>query len=142
MVLISGSANVRSLHPWRLDLFGPNNTARLSIPKNYKRIVKRRRNTVTRNYRAGRMYAILHDGRVAMVLKWWNPANIPSKRSSSFRRKCNIFAELRVLKWWNPDYIHSKRSSSFRRKCNIFAELRVLKWWNPAYILSKRSSSC
>ena len=66
MVLISGSSNVRSLHPWRLDLFDPNNTARLSIPKNYKRIVKRRRNTVTRNYRAGRMYAILHDGRVAM----------------------------------------------------------------------------
>lgn len=65
-VLIKGSLNIASLHPWRLDLFDPNNTVRFSIPEKYHRIVSRRREVVSKNYRSGRMYAILHDGRIAM----------------------------------------------------------------------------
>ena len=70
-VLIKGSkktsSEVTSLHPWRLDLFDPKNTVRFSVSDDdYQRIVSRRRNVVSRNYRSGRMYAILEDGQIAM----------------------------------------------------------------------------
>ena len=59
-------SDVVSIHPWRSDLFDPNNTVRYPIPENYDRITTGRREAVSLAYRIGKMYAILKSGEIVM----------------------------------------------------------------------------
>ena len=73
VLVIDEDSMVASIHPWNLDLWNSKKEmirekemVKVSIPIDFTGVVARRRRAVVRNYRSGKMYAILRDGRVAM----------------------------------------------------------------------------
>lgn len=56
---------VASIQPWTSAIFASESIVLLPLPRKLPGVIKRRRSTIMRFYRSGRMYAKLRDGRIA-----------------------------------------------------------------------------